>query len=133
MSRIDEYIGSSVAFPFQINENGKLLVVKGNDSILSSCIEIITTLIGQRLFLPEYGCKISKLLYRPYTSGTKELIETVVSDAIEAWEGRATFNKIEFDESDIDKGVVVLHIFVEVKATYEIISFTYPFYTKLKY
>lgn len=133
MSRIDEYIGSSIAFPFQINESGKLFSVKGENSILSSCIEIITTPIGQRLFLPEYGCKISKLLYRTYTSGTKELIETVVSDAIETWEGRATFKKIEFDESGIDKGIVVLHIFVEVKATYEIISFTYPFYTKLKY
>jgi hypothetical protein len=131
MDRTTQYIGSTVKFPFSINADGVLEVVSGSDAIVSSCLSIISTPVGERYFLPEFGCRLSIIQYRPYTDGLKALIESVIEEALSTWEGRCRYIGTSFDETEKDKGIIVLNISVEIKATYEIKSFTFPYYTKL--
>ena len=127
----NKYIGKSVTFPFSINEKGRLYVVGGEESILSSCYSILSTPVGERLFLPEFGSRLSLLFYQPYHNGTKSLISTVVEEALETWENRCKFLSVEFDETRKDDGVIGLIISIRIKSTSEIKAFIFPFYTKL--
>ena len=133
MTAESKYIGTSVAFPFSINEKGRLGIIGDAEAIIASCYSILATPIKERLFLPEFGSRLSLLFYQPYQVGTQALIATVVEEALEIWEKRCKFVTIDFDEidKDKDKGVIHLNIQIQIKSTSEIKAFVFPFYTKL--
>ena len=58
------------------------------DAINSSLENIILTIPGERVFLPQFGCEIHSLLHELMNERTARDILSVVVSAVEKWEPR---------------------------------------------
>lgn len=71
---------------FGLNTFPQLL--NDEDAIRGSIYNIITTPIGSRAFVPEYGSRLYQFVQEPCDDITSSLLETFLIQAIEKWEPR---------------------------------------------
>lgn len=81
-------------FPFpafrQGGYSGPLVYVTRDTLTLikSSVRQIITTIPGERAWLPEFGCNAPKLVFEGATSSNMDAIASTVYEALTRWEPR---------------------------------------------
>lgn len=73
--------------------NGKPLT--GLDHIKQSITDILTTPIGSRIMLPEYGSRLFQLIDAPISSGLVLDVKSAVIEAIHKWEPRVRVISVE--------------------------------------
>lgn len=56
-----------------------------NNSVKENIKHVIMTMPGERIFMPEYGCGVIKLLYEPINANTKNKVKTEIEGAINRW------------------------------------------------
>jgi phage baseplate assembly protein W len=122
----NDYIGVAMSRPVTIDGG----TVSGIANIEQSIMDILNTPQGTRLFLPEYGSRIKKLLFEPNDSALKALLALTIQEAIEAWETRVSFEDVTFQQSESS---IECSITVKVLQSNEIHSFVYPFYPQNPY
>lgn len=64
--------------------------LKDIDSVLESIDNILSTRIGERPFLREFGSRIEDLLFHPMTFSTSRLILSELIASISKWDKRVT-------------------------------------------
>jgi len=89
--RIRKKSYSDLSFDFTANpQTGDVATVKDANSVKRGIKNILLTAGFERLFQPEVGGGIEKLLFEPMTPITAQRLSDAVTNAIEAWETRAT-------------------------------------------
>lgn len=58
------------------------------DSAYQSIGNILQTERGERFFRPDFGADLSRLLFEINDAGTEAMVEKIIVDAIERWDGR---------------------------------------------
>lgn len=86
---------------------GKAL--SGDEHLAQSIRDIVTTPIGSRVMLREYGCYLFDLLDRPLTRATLLLGAMAVTMALARWEPRIAVTQVTF-EGDFAAGQAVLNV-----------------------
>jgi phage baseplate assembly protein W len=66
----------------------------GTDHILQSVRDIITTPIGSRVMLRQYGCRLPDLVDRPVNALFDVELHASVAEALARWEPRFLLNRI---------------------------------------
>ena len=80
-----------LSFDFTANpQTGDVATVKDAVSVKRGIKNILLTAPFERLFQPEVGSGIKKILFEPMTPLTEQRLSDACADAIEAWEQRAT-------------------------------------------
>ena len=125
-----KYIGQSIKFPLVL-VNGKPIISDSSETIKESIYTLLSTEKGSRFMLPEYGSRLSELLFEPNDEIVKDLLEVFVLEAIEEFENRVRFIGITFNQGDEDK--LDCYISYEIKQLSEIDTMVFPFYRKIKY
>ncbi|WP_225206250.1 GPW/gp25 family protein [Novosphingobium huizhouense] len=74
--------------------SGKALT--GDQHLVQSIGDIITTPLGTRLMLRDYGCLLADLIDRPATRANLLLFAMAVALAITRWEPRVTVRRVTF-------------------------------------
>jgi len=92
------------------------------NAIKESIKNIVLTNKGERLFQPQFGCDLNKLLFDSATPQTFDLIKTVVSDAIEQYEPRCDLLGVDVI-GDIDSNQVYVTILFRIINTDNPVSF----------
>lgn len=92
------------------------------NAIKESIKNIVLTNKGERLFQPQFGCDLNKLLFDSATPQTFDLIKTVVSDAIEQYEPRCDLLGVDV-LGDIDSNQVYVTILFRIINTDNPVSF----------
>jgi phage baseplate assembly protein W len=64
------------------------------DLIKSSIRMILTTRLGERPMLPEFGSRLYELVFEPMDDGLKALARTFVIEALQRWEPRITLQSV---------------------------------------
>jgi Bacteriophage baseplate protein W len=126
--REQEFIGSGWAFPAAINRTGTVRLVSGVEEIDAAIRMILSTVPGERVMRPEFGCAMWEMLFAPLTAGTLGLIEQYVREALERWEPRITLEKV-LAEAEQDTGTVHISIGYRVRSTNDVRNLVFPFYT----
>ena len=72
----------------QSGPNGKIAMVNNRDSIRQSILLLISTMPGERVMRPKYGCDLQQLAFMPNDATTHGLAMHYVRTAIEQWESR---------------------------------------------
>lgn len=67
----------------------------GYDHLLQSVKDILTTPVGSRVMLREYGSDIPKLLDSPMNNETFAKIYAAIVDALNKWEPRLTVDRMQ--------------------------------------
>ena len=80
-----------LSFDFTANpQTGDVATVKDAVSVKRGIKNILLTAPFERLFQPEVGSGIEKMLFEPMTPLTEQRLSDACVDAIEAWEKRAS-------------------------------------------
>lgn len=94
-----------------ISPGGGIAMVEQPASIRQAILILLTTLPGERVMRPSYGCDLFKLVFSPNDDTTAGLAIHFVRKALERWEPRveilqldASRNPDEPDQLDISLG-----------------------------
>jgi hypothetical protein len=83
----EEFAGLSIA------PTGGIEMVAERDSVRQAILLLLSTIPGERVMRPDYGCDLYRLIFSPNDDTTAGLAIHYVRQAIERWEPRA---RIEF-------------------------------------
>lgn len=125
--RNNPYIGAGLSFPIGTNVQGSLQLSSNTINLEESIRIILGTRLGERVYRPNFGSRLSDMAFEPMNTPTLLLIRLYVQEAIEAWEPRLILRDIITDP-DPTTGRVDINIIYEPKATHDLRSMVYPFY-----
>lgn len=123
------FLGTGWAFPPEfVKEQKQTKMISNEEDIKSSLHVLLTTRLGERIMLPNYGCNLEGLLFeslnRTLITYTTDLIKT----AILYHESRIDVLKIDISETDPLEGKLVVSIDYLVRATNSRTNMVFPFY-----
>jgi phage baseplate assembly protein W len=126
--RRDDFIGSGWAFPAAISRTGSVRLVSGVDEVDAAIRMILSTVPGERVMRPEFGCSMWEQLFAPLTAGTLGLIEQAVREALERWEPRIELQSVV---AVAEQGTATVRIAIDyrVRSTNDVRNLVFPFYT----
>ncbi|GAB1542733.1 GPW/gp25 family protein [Scytonema sp. NUACC21] len=122
-----DYIGAGLAFPLQVNVQGGIQISADAPNIEESIIIILRTDLGERVYRPNFGSRLSELVFEPLNTQTLLLIRLYVEEALEMWEPRIILKEVRTDPDPI-RGKVDIIIEYQPKNSPDIRSLVYPFY-----
>jgi uncharacterized protein len=122
-----DYIGTGVAFPLRVNVQGGVQLSAAEPNIEESIAIILRTDLGERVYRPNFGSRLSELVFEPMNTQTLLLIRLYVEEALEMWEPRIDLKAVRADPDPI-RGRVDIIIEYQPKGSYDTRSLVYPFY-----
>jgi uncharacterized protein len=122
-----EYLGTGWAFPLQLSLQGGIQLSSEAQKVKESIWIILRTSLGERLYRPDFGSRLSELAFEPLNSTTMIQIRLYVSEALEVWEPRIEIDRVD-TEPDPVRGRVDIIINYRLKDYPDLQSFVYPFY-----
>lgn len=126
-SDLEKQIGQGVAFPTKVSVQGGLQLSGSNRNIEESIYLILRTDIGERVYRPDFGSRLSELVFTPLNTQTLLLIKLYVEEALKLWEPRITLEEIRTDPDPV-QGRVDITITYFPKDSPDRRSLVYPFY-----
>jgi uncharacterized protein len=121
------YLGQGLAFPLQLSVQGGLQLSSAAQKVKESIWIILRTSLGERMYRPDFGSRLSELAFEPLNSSTMIQIRLYVVEALEVWEPRIEIDRVE-TEPDPVRGRVDIIINYRLKEFPDLHSFVYPFY-----
>jgi len=127
MDKLFDKFGKGIKFPFNFGETGGVGIIlqeAGLDKIRQSIMILLGTYLGERLFNPEFGSRLSEVPFEFNDEYTKDLLYLYTAKAIERWENRVKLVNVSFEE---DKENNMLGIVIELKLGDIRTSLVFPF------
>lgn len=94
--------GRHLAFPFRIGPDGRSAAPASNEAQLrDELLQLLLTSPGERLFLPEFGGGVRKLVFEPASEALRGVVKARITNALSRWLGeRLVVELVEVDWSD---------------------------------
>lgn len=89
-----------LAMPLVKKPRGYFQTSGSRDLIRSSIYSILTTRKGERVFVPDFGSDLWRLVFEPMDSVTKKLIQRAVTEDITKWERRVQVTSVKVVSDD---------------------------------
>ena len=121
------YIGAGLACPIHTNAQDSFQLSHGSCNLEEAIVIILKTRLGERVYRPNFGSRLSELAFEPMNTETLSLIRLYVRESIELWEPRIDLLDI-LTERDPSNGQVNITILYQPKDSYDSRSMVYPFY-----
>ena len=121
------YLGQGWAFPLRVNVQGSLQLSAAAPNVEEAIPIILRTHLGERVYRPEFGSRLSDLTFAPMNTQTLLLLRLHVQEALEKWEPRIALINIA-TEPDPMQGRVDIRIDYSLRDSHDRRSLVYPFY-----
>lgn len=122
----NKWIGRGIRMPYPFNlRTGDIATNTGSDRLHQSIHYILSTIPGERFFLPEFGSNLYRLIFEQNDHILRDLIQVYVKEALTKWEPRITLLGVE--PQDTGDNTVPVVITYRVRATNMIDNYVYPF------
>ncbi|NEU81416.1 GPW/gp25 family protein [Nostoc sp. UIC 10630] len=121
------YLGTGWAYPLHLNVQGGIQLSREDQKVKESIWIILRTGVGERVYRPTFGSRLSELAFAPLSSDTLLRIRLYVLEALEVWEPRITIDEVITDPDPV-RGRVDIIINYRLKDGPDIYSFVYPYY-----
>lgn len=122
-----DYLGTGWAFPLRLTVQGTIQLSSAERSIEESIRIILGTSLGERVYRPDFGSRLSELTFAPMNTHTLLLMRLHVQEAIESWEPRIELEGVS-TEPDPIRGRVDILVEYRPKDSHDSRSLVYPFY-----
>jgi phage baseplate assembly protein W len=125
-----QFVGKGWSFPPKFSKTFKGVEVSEENSDIVQSLEILlSTLPGERIYHPEFGCDLTPLLFESVTNSVTTLLSNHIREAITNFERRIIFNEATFNLSPED-GVVYISIQYTIKTDNSRYNMVFPYYLK---
>lgn len=92
-------------------------MVSEHESIRQSILLLLSTVPGERVMRPEYGCELSRLVFSPRDGTTAGLAIHFVRRALERWEPRIDIVHLDASHEQEAEGVLMIELEYRAKLT----------------
>jgi len=123
-----DFIGAGWSFPTSVTPAGTIRLITGSEEIDASIRMILSTIPGERVMRPEFGCRMWSLIFAPLTAGTLGQIEQYVREALDRWEPRIDVDRV-IAVADQESAEVKIELDYRMRATNDVRNLVFPFYT----
>ncbi|MBW4505761.1 MAG: GPW/gp25 family protein [Scytonematopsis contorta HA4267-MV1] len=121
------YLGTGWSFPLGVSVQGGLQLSSTERNIEESIVLILRTNLGERVYRPNFGSRLSELVFAPMNTQTLLLIRLHIQEALSMWEPRIVLDAVHTDPDPM-RGRVDITINYHLKDTHDSRSLVYPFY-----
>lgn len=126
----DAFVGRGVAFPFQADAGGAVMLRGGGAVVEQSIRLILSTRPGERPMRPEFGCSVHDLAFSPAASPrTVGAVTRAVQDALLRWEPRIEVESVTAIPDVHEPALLRVEVVYRIKATNDARNLVFPFYT----
>ena len=132
-----DFLGIGVQFPFAFTASGGVAVSEGagpeHAHIHESIRQILSTRLGERFMLPEFGSRLPELVFQPNDVVFRALARQFIVDAIKRWEKRVVIEGVTFSEdpSVTDRNMALIRLSYRIIRTQVRGNLVYPFAREL--
>jgi uncharacterized protein len=111
-----------------VDHTGSIELTDGAEDLDRSIRMVLLTAPGERRMRPDFGCRISDLLFEPITANLLGLIAEAVRDSLARWEPRIAVDDVQPAVDPDDSALLRITISYRVRATNDCRNLVYPFY-----
>ena len=125
------FLGRGWSFPPAFDRGvGGVRMLEHEADIVSSLTILLSTAIGERIMVPQYGCNLDELVFENLDTRMRTLMADKVQSAILYHEPRIVLDsvRVEDDPDATLEGRVLIGVVYRVKSTNSRFNFVYPFY-----
>ena len=124
---LDQYIGRGLSTTntfdrVKLSTN----VITGIDKIQDSIYNILSTKVGERLFLPEFGSRLHTLIFEPNNAIFADLADFYIRDALGKWERRIEVTDVSI-LTEQEGNIVPIEISYRITNSNIYDTYVYPF------
>ena len=101
----------------RISPRGAIEMVSEHESVRQSILLLLSTVPGERVMRPEYGCDLFRLVFSPRDETTCGLAIHFVRLALERWEPRIDIVRLDAIHSPGAPGVLMIELEYRTKLT----------------
>jgi hypothetical protein len=101
----------------QIGPTGSIEMIEDDAAVRQSVLLLITTIPGERVMRPDYGCDLHRLIFSPNDDTTAGLAIHYVRRAIEQWETRVRIVRLDAGRNPDDAGRLEILLEYAVRVT----------------
>ena len=131
MSNNSAFLGKGWSFPPTFDKDSRSVVMTSGKEDIDRSLEILlSTRLGERVMLPEYGCDLSVLLFQSVDSVLIAFVKDLVETAILLYEPRIDAKRVDILTDRLLEGVLLIEIDYVIRTTNSRANFVYPFYQK---
>jgi phage baseplate assembly protein W len=102
---------------FQITAAGSVATVRGDEAVRQALLLLLSTVPGERVMRPEYGCELHRLIFAPNDDTTAGLAIHYVRRAIQRNEPRVDIVRLDARRSPVQDERLDIALVYRVRAT----------------
>lgn len=106
----------------------KVGLANNRQEIEESLHILLSTLPGERVMHPKYGCDLTPLIFEPITTGLQTDIEDRVSTAIYLYEPRIKPISVHVNPENAAEGKFLVEISYQIRANNTRHNYVFPYY-----
>ncbi|MBW7956867.1 MAG: GPW/gp25 family protein [Deltaproteobacteria bacterium] len=123
------FLGRGWSFPPTFDRSlARVEMLEEEADIASSLEVLLSTIAGERVMLPQYGCNLEELVFENLDTRMKTMMADNIESAILYHEPRIRLERVRLDASREMQGVVLIEVMYRVKTTNSRFNFVYPYY-----
>ena len=128
MANFPSFLGKGWSFPPTFNKYTQdVELIVDEEDIDSSLHILLSTRLGERVMLPDYGCNLDELIFNPLTTTLKTYVKDLIKTAILYHEPRIDIDSIDIVETS-EIGMLEVSVVYTIRTTNTRYNFVYPFY-----
>ncbi|MCG9910682.1 MAG: GPW/gp25 family protein [Flavobacteriales bacterium] len=129
MDTAKSFLGRGWKFPPEFDRHsGTTSMLEAESDIQSSLHILLSTRLGERVMLPNYGCNIDHLVFESMDLTMITYLRDLVENAILYNEPRIKLEKVSIDASTQEEGLLSIEISYTIHGTNTRSNYVYPFY-----
>ncbi len=125
-----EFLGRGWKFPVKLSSRGTIDESQHEEDIQEAIRIIISTSMGERVMMPEFGCGIYDYVFESPNTTTLSLIEESVRTSLVLWEPRIELSNVSASVDEYEGNKLLIEVSYMVISTNNEYNLVYPFYLK---
>ena len=121
------HLGTGWSFPLRVNVQGSIQLSSAERNIEESIWLILGTQLGERVYRPNFGSRLSELTFAPMNTQTLLLLRLHVQEALKIWEPRIVVDAVRTEPDPVRERVEII-LEYHPKGSHDARSLVYPFY-----
>jgi phage baseplate assembly protein W len=106
--------GRHLAFPFRIGPDGRTAAAASDaEHVRDELLQLLLTNPGERLFLPEFGGGLRRLVFEPASDTLRNVVKARITQALSRWLGQRL--TVEMLDVTWDSSAAMLEVAVQYR------------------
>ena len=123
------FLGTGWSFPPAFDRKAKgVKMISDVEDIKSSLHILLSTRLGERIMVPNYGCNLDDLVFETMDTTFETFITELIRIAILYHEPRIDLESIDYQKDNLTEGMLLIVINYKIRTTNSRENFVFPFY-----